>query len=377
MCAAAWSSAATYVAGDEVSENGLQYVANYYTIGSDPATDSGGVGSGEPWTIRATCGSAPLPPPPGGFVFSPYKDESINLNTANDVMQTDVSGTLLPLVGPGSFVSAVESGLKTVTLAFATGTCGSETWNGVSASAFASANIAALNAAGENYVISTGGALGTFACASDSGMSTFINTYLSSHLVGIDFDIEGNQTAAQVQALVNEVAYAETQFPQLRFSSTLATLAASNGSNAGINELGYSVLDAILNAHLTHYTINLMAMDFGGASSSACVVSNGTCEMGQSAIQAVENLETTYGVPASQIAVTVMIGQNDSSGLAFTPVDVNTLMTYAVANGLAGVHFWSLDRDTSCAAGPASPTCNSVPTTTPLEYTNAFLEGAH
>ena len=59
----------------------------------------------------------------------------------------------------------------------------------------------------------------------------------------------------------------------------------------------------------------------------------------------------------------------------FTAADVDTLTSYAKSNGLAGLHFWSLDRDTPCATTTtyASPTCNSVSGTTALEYTNRFL----
>ena len=71
--------------------------------------------------------------------------------------------------------------------------------------------------------------------------------------------------------------------------------------------------------------------------------------MGQSAIQAVKNLEHTYGIPASKIAVTPMIGLNDNTSETFTAADVDTLTAYAASNGLAGLHFWSLDRDTPCA----------------------------
>ena len=118
-----------------------------------------------------------------------------------------------------------------------------------------------------------------------------------------------------------------------------------------------------------------MTMDYGSASSSVCVVVSGSCEMAQSAIQAVKNLEHTYGIPASKIAVTPMIGLNDNSSETFTPADVDTLTTYAAGNGLAGLHFWSLDRDTPCATTQtyASPTCNSVSGTTALQYTNRFL----
>jgi hypothetical protein len=49
------------------------------------------------------------------------------------------------------------------------------------------------------------------------------------------------------------------------------------------------------------------------------------------------------------------------------------MVSWAISNGLAGVHFWSLDRDTPCSQSTASPTCNSVPSTTALQYTKRFL----
>jgi chitinase len=97
--------------------------------------------------------------------------------------------------------------------------------------------------------------------------------------------------------------------------------------------------------------------------------------MGQSAIQAVQNLQHTYGIPASQIELTPMVGVNDVSSEVFSLTDVDTLTAYAVSNKLAGIHFWSLDRDTPCSSnsGYASPTCNSVSGSTALQYTNRFL----
>jgi hypothetical protein len=193
--------------------------------------------------------------------------------------------------------------------------------------------------------------------------------------VGVDFDIEGGQTQAQIDSLITEAAYAHTLYPNLRFSFTLATLAASDGSYGGLNELGDMVVRAIQGSSLQNYTINLMVMDFGSASPGVCVVSNGQCNMGQSAIQAALNLEHTYGIPASMIELTPMIGLNDNTSETFSLADVDTVTSYVVNNGLAGLHFWSLDRDTPCqgSTGYASPTCNSVSGSTALEYTNRFL----
>ena len=37
-CAAAWSSTTVYTAGEQASENGINYTANWWTQGNDPAT---------------------------------------------------------------------------------------------------------------------------------------------------------------------------------------------------------------------------------------------------------------------------------------------------------------------------------------------------
>ena len=63
-CAAAWSSTAIYTGGSVASEGGINYKANWWTSGDDPATHSGGSGSGQPWTSQGACGGASPPPPP-------------------------------------------------------------------------------------------------------------------------------------------------------------------------------------------------------------------------------------------------------------------------------------------------------------------------
>jgi len=385
-CAAAWSSSTVYTAGQQASENGTNYTANWWTQGNDPATSSGGSGSGQPWTSNGACtggssggggggggGTGSGTGSVSGLLFSPYKDVTINMNWNTYQMQSAVTGSALPVVGSGSLVSQDIPKLPALTVAFATGSCGSETWGGVSGANWAAENVPQLQAANLNYVVSTGGAAGTFTCASTSGMESFIARYASPNLVGIDFDIEGGQSQSDIQNLVAAAAGAQAQYPNLQFSFTLATLGASDGSYGGVNSLGNEVVQAVLGSSLSKYVINLMTMDYGNASSSVCVVSSGSCEMAQSAIQAVKNLEHTYGVPASKIAVTPMIGMNDATSEIFTTADVDTLSSYAASNGLAGLHYWSLDRDTPCSDTYASPTCNSVSSTTPLQYTKKFL----
>jgi chitinase len=101
-------------------------------------------------------------------------------------------------------------------------------------------------------------------------------------------------------------------------------------------------------------------MDYGAPGAGVCVVAGGACQMGQSAMQAAYNLHDRWGVPYANIELTPMIGQNDQSGEEFTLADVDTVSAFVLQMGLAGVHYWSYDRDVDCPAGSASSTCSSM-----------------
>ena len=64
----AWVSTIAYVGGDTAVRNGVAYKANWWTQGNDPATSNGGPGTGQPWTVIASCSGTPpptpAPPPP-------------------------------------------------------------------------------------------------------------------------------------------------------------------------------------------------------------------------------------------------------------------------------------------------------------------------
>lgn len=57
-CWAAWVSSTAYTGGMQVSRNGVNYQAAYWTQGNDPATSSGPAGSGQPWTPMGACGGS-------------------------------------------------------------------------------------------------------------------------------------------------------------------------------------------------------------------------------------------------------------------------------------------------------------------------------
>jgi hypothetical protein len=314
--------------------------------------------------------------PRQGFVYSPYNYLPVAFDPASHAMSSAVLGTTSPVIGAGG--SMLPPGVDALTWAFATGECGAENWEGIDAQRVADANVAAFGRAGVDYIISTGGAAGVFTCATDAGMERFIARYDSPRLIGIDFDIEAGQTAEGLGALVQRVRSAQFHHPRLRFSFTLATLAASDGSLGSLNALGEQVLQAIRGAGVGDYYVNLMVMDYGAAIPGNCVVVAGVCDMGKSAIQATENVHVKYGIPVHRIELTPMIGVNDVTANVFTLDDAVLTARFVRDRGLGGLHFWSLDRDARCAPGEspgASPACNTHDSVPSLVYTRAFRQG--
>jgi chitinase len=318
------------------------------------------------------------------FVFGPYKDVSISANWNTFDISTAINAGSQ---GIAPLLSVLPPDVNTVTWAFASGDCANENWGGISPAALIAANVSAFEAADVNYIIAIGGAAGTFSCSNGTQMQAFIDRYMSPKMIGLDFDIEGGAWSnAAISGLVNSVAAAKAsgKYPGLRVSFTLQTLAdttaLSGTAGASINSVGAAVMAAIRTAGLTDYTINLMVMDYGSAIPSNCVVMNGRCDMGHSAIQAAENFLATFNgtggndlVLPSHLELTPMIGLNDTVDEVFTINDAIVVAQYAKNRGLGGLHYWSFDRDISCSYTYPSPTCSGVPNVDPLGYTTTFL----
>ncbi|WP_342120354.1 glycosyl hydrolase [Pseudoduganella sp. OTU4001] len=262
-----------------------------------------------------------------------------------------------------------------LTWAFATGECGEEVWPGkVPGQAVAEANVAS---AANDYIISTGGQGGVFTCASDAGMERFVARYMSPRLVGFDFDIEAGQSAAQIASLMQRVRHVQRKYPQLRYSFTVATHAASDGTNKSLNKTGETVLAALRRHGVQDFVLNLMVMDYGPASAKVCVVRGGRCDMGASAVQAARNVERKYKLPLAQIALTPMIGVNDVIENVYTVSDAQLNAEAVQRLGMAGLHFWSLDRDKPCSQPltGADGNCSTMPDVPPAAYHRAMLPG--
>ncbi|WP_304361193.1 glycosyl hydrolase family 18 protein [Collimonas fungivorans] len=363
-----WTAGINYAIGSVVQypANGSFYKeVNAGTNGSD-GTDP----TISTWYWQPTTCSGPATPPPTGFIYSPYFYSG---DYNGDQLNTTVTGSSQILL------KVMPAKLQAVTWAFATGSCGSENWSGVSASAFAKANVASFVNAGKKYIVATGGGGGSFTCTSDANFTKFIKTYYSANLLGIDFDIESSQTQSDINNLVARVSAAQAAYPNLRYSFTLATDGGNESQSLG--GTGVKVMTAIQNYGLKNYTINLMTMDFaesGQENAALCTLnSSGKCDMGKSTVAAAESLHNYWKVPYSQIEVTPMIGGNDSIAETFTLADAVTVSNYALSKKLAGIHFWAFSRDRDCAPpssdNNSSGTCNDYGKAGTLGYTNKFI----
>jgi chitodextrinase len=295
--------------------------------------------------------------------FATYKDVTVSADFNNGQQRSTVTGTVQPVT------SAMPN--KTLIWSFATGTCDAENWAGFTP-AQEQANIQQFLNAGKNYIISTGGAAGTFDCSSGEGLINFINRYNSPNLVGIDFDIEGGQSQQVVDNLITATMAAQQHFPNLLFSFTIPSFGSLQANPITGPGVATTVVKEIQRLNLGgKFVINLLTFDYGIVSPTVCVVVNNQCQMGQSAIAAVQALNQQTGIPMSHIGFTQDIGQADTQGEVTTLQDIDTLNAFAVANGLPISWFFSFDRDTPTGTSADNMNGNGAP---PLAYNREYMK---
>jgi hypothetical protein len=187
----------------------------------------------------------------------------------------------------------------------------------------------------------------------------------------VDFDVEGAAVANTAANARRDQALAmlRAQDPGLQVSFTLPVLPS------GLTSDGASLLDGVVQAGVQIYAVNVMAMDYGDGAAP-----NPSGNMGTYAIDAATATDTqvasALGISDtaawSKIAVTPMIGVNDTSDEIFTLANAQQLAAFAGSKHLAWLSMWSAARDTECPGGAqsyASPTCSSI-----VQAPGAFAE---
>ncbi len=307
------------------------------------------------------------PSPTASVAPSPGTSSSPSAGSAGFAPYVDTS-----LYPPFNLVTTAQStGVKQFNLAFVvaggSGGCTPE-WGGVTAigSDPVASQISALRAIGGDVRISFGGEAGSelaVTCTSVPQLTAAYQQVISAYDVNkIDFDIEGaaiGNTAANTRR-DQAIAALQAQDNGLQVSFTLPVLPS------GLTGDGAAVLTGAVQAGVRLAAVNVMAMDYGDGAAP-----NPSGQMGTFAIDAATaadgQVASALGVSDdaawSKIAVTPMIGVNDTSDEIFTVANAQQLATFAASKHLAWLSMWSAARDTECPGGAlsyAQPTCSSI-----------------
>jgi hypothetical protein len=302
-------------------------------------------------------------PSAGAAGFAPYVDTS--------------------LYPPFNLVSTAQAtGVKQFNLAFVvaggTGGCTPE-WGGVTAIGDdpVASQIAALRAIGGDVRISFGGEDGSElaqTCTSLSQLEAAYRDVIFSYDVNkIDFDIEGATVGDTVANALRDQALAALQAedPGLQVSFTLPVLPS------GLPADEDAVLTGAVQAGVDISAVNVMAMDYGDGAAPDPAGQMGTFAIDAATAtdaQVASALGISDAAAWPKVAVTPMIGVNDTSDEIFTVANAQQLAAFAASKHLAWLSMWSAGRDQECAGGATSfaePTCSSI-VQTPDAFMDAF-----
>ena len=348
------------------------------TAAASPAPSSPSAPSPTPTPSRSAplspSGSAtPSPTSPAGPASSGPASSS---PSPSDGAPSDGAAGFAPYVDtslfpPFSLVSTAQAtGVKQFNLGFVVAGASGCTpeWGGVTAVGAdpVASQIGALRAIGGDVRISFGGEAGSelaITCTSAAQLEAAYQQVISAYDVNkIDFDVEGaavDNTAANVRR-AQALAALQARDPGLQVSFTLPVLPS------GLTSDGDAVLTGAVAAGVKISAVNVMAMDYGDGAAP-----NPSGQMGTFAIDAATatdaQVASAMGISDaaawSKVAVTPMIGVNDTSDEVFTVANAQQLAAFAASKHLAWLSMWSAARDTECpggAQGFAQPTCSSV-----------------
>jgi hypothetical protein len=221
-----------------------------------------------------------------------------------------------------------------------------------------------LRAAGGDVRVSFGGANGVElaqACTSATDLAAAYKKVIDAfELKKVDFDVEGAAIAdkAANDRRAEAITMLQKQVGGLDVSFTLPVLPS------GLTQDGVDLVSGAKAKGTEISAVNIMAMDYGDGQAP-----NPDGKMGDYAIQAAtsteKQVERALGVGDAwnKIAITPMIGVNDTSTEVFRPADATKVAAFAKEKALAWTSMWSATRDKPCPGGPqntASPTCSSI-----------------
>ena len=276
---------------------------------------------------------------------------------------------------PASVIGA--TGLQDLTLAFVLshGSC-KPAWDGSRPLLGGSdeAAIDSIRAAGGDVDVSFGGWSGKklgSSCKTPAALAAAYQQVIDAYsLKAIDIDIEHGEfnNRKTRKRVVEALAAVRAANPGLEISVTMGT--AETGPEAA----GLSLIADAAAVGFMPDAWTVMPFDFGTPRT----------DMGHASVRALEGLaaalSSAYGIGIDEAyehaGVSSMNGRTDEASETVDIEDMQTILTFAAARGLARVAFWSVNRDRSCAgADTSSDSCSEI-AQQPLAFTK-LLAGYH
>ncbi|GAA0316644.1 hypothetical protein GCM10010151_03240 [Actinoallomurus spadix] len=340
-------SLATTVSGTSATVSGLAASTSYsFTV---RAKDAAGNLSAYSAAVGATTdGNGGGGGGTGGGRFSPYVDITMATPTLKDV--------------------ATATGQKHFTLAFALAdsTGCNPSWGGTIPlnDARVIGEVDDLKGVGGDVTVATGGALGPYlenTCGSSAALLAAYKKALDA--VGgnrLDVDVEASIPVAQVNTALK-------QLQSERGTAVTYTLRVQS-SDYGVDPFSVQILQDAASRGL-NVTVNPMLMDFGYSGSwgdALIAAANSTLGQMRQVWPGKSDAELK-----GMLGLTPMIGKNDT-GPVTTQDIARQVLSYAQANHVGSIGFWSVGRDNGgCPNGSVSPTCSGIGQST-YEFTDIF-----
>jgi chitodextrinase len=341
-----WTPGAIFTGGQRAQHKNYLWEAKWWNQNEPTPGDT-------PWLVVGYCGT--LPGPAAGRQFLPYVDSTQGFNLTNNRALTGGRYTLAFIVDGGG-CTPIWGGAPPIPLS----------------TNHYMADIASLRAAGGDVTISFGGAAGTelgASCPSASAIQAAYQTVITKYaLKRVDFDVEGG-AIGNVSNRNLAIKGLQNANPGLQVSYTLPVLSIGMLPNA------LAVVQDALAKGVNIASVNVMAMDMGGAYDNGGQMELSAVRAALSTMAQLENLGLSHAQASKMVGVTVMIGQNDTSGEVFKLSDINAMVNDAKSQGIGLLSFWSVTRDKQCADGhmgpPALGDCSGV-AQSPLQYSSGM-----
>ncbi len=309
------------------------------------------------------------------FTGSVFATDAVDTHHFSPYLDLTLCNTFMPNNDPVDLVTASrESGVSDYHLAFINdeGSC-VPAWGGQSSysvsEGWASHLTDGLHARNIHYTISFGGEGGkdlSQACSETQLVAAYEQIIKTYQPEGLDFDIEND--TPNISKIVGALKKIKTTHPTLKYSFTLPVLPD------GLTEDGKNIVRQAKAAHLD-YVVNIMTMDYG----TDC-----TGDMAQYTIKSAKNTflflkslypERTNAAVWQMIAVTPLIGVNDTCKEKFTLADIDALRKFEKMNKFAYLSMWSFSRDMPCPSHACLPTCSGENLqSVPYEFSRHFLQ---